>query len=769
MFRRKALAYLLCLIGSGSAAAQILPPPAAPSNLRVTTLGVNSFLMEWKDNAINEKGWDIRVSLGTVAAPARFLLLPYANLTSYVVITNELPASTLSFRLAAYNGETGVENFSGYTSVVTVNSLPTSTFNPPTNFTAAVLNDGSFRLGWDDNATSETGYQVEYRIGTEAWQFLTNVNPAVTFSFPVAGFQPTTAYSFRTRAFKGDPVVYSAYSNIATGTTLAFRTPTKFVAKADGEGAISFKWKDRSAVEEGYEIQWRTGTNEFESLGDVGANVSSTTPITGFSLDTPYDFRLRAFRTVSAVKVYTDFSKIDSVKTSSLAKPTNPVGTVINDTTVSLTWEDNSVLEIGYQIQGREAGTTTYNVLGTVAANVEQFNLTDLKPGTLYDIRVRGFDQFSYSSFAPVIQLKTREGITSDLNPPVFWNTSFVYEIGISNPAELVSLTVANLPSGLSYDSATKTISGQTTREGAKIVKLKATFNGSWVVKRNLVLRIVRPPAAPVVGAAFDAVEVTGGNTSSVPITGKFSDPDTGDARRVTTTKGAFDIILYPLATPKTVDNFLDYSESGSYDGSFFHRSPPNFVVQGGGYTYGGSGFSKIVTFPAVQNEPGISNLTGTVAMAKSPGDPNSATCEFFVNLNDSNAPNLDYQNGGFTVFGRVAGTGMTLVNQIGALPRSDYTVTVDGNSRTLDDVPMDAATAPVTMDANLLVKVNSVLAVPLLRYEVVSADEAVATAVINGTNVDITGVAAGSTTIEVTAIDLDGQAVSQTISVTVP
>jgi cyclophilin family peptidyl-prolyl cis-trans isomerase len=94
-------------------------------------------------------------------------------------------------------------------------------------------------------------------------------------------------------------------------------------------------------------------------------------------------------------------------------------------------------------------------------------------------------------------------------------------------------------------------------------------------------------------------------------------------------------------------------------------------VLQGGGFTFPSDdvGVENIEHFGHVMNEPGISNTRQTVAMAKQPGNPDSATSQFFINLAD-NSENLDNQNGGFTVFGRVVSGTMNIVDRIAALPR---------------------------------------------------------------------------------------------------
>jgi cyclophilin family peptidyl-prolyl cis-trans isomerase len=135
------------------------------------------------------------------------------------------------------------------------------------------------------------------------------------------------------------------------------------------------------------------------------------------------------------------------------------------------------------------------------------------------------------------------------------------------------------------------------------------------------------------------------------------------------TVSGPVELELFDAATPLTVANFLSYVDTDAYDQSFVHRSVPSFVVQGGGFKLNAMNQITVVAAspPTVQNEPGIANKRGTVAMAKQAGLPNSATTQWFVNVVDN--PGLDTDNGGFTVFGDVI-SGMPVVDAINALPR---------------------------------------------------------------------------------------------------
>ena len=133
------------------------------------------------------------------------------------------------------------------------------------------------------------------------------------------------------------------------------------------------------------------------------------------------------------------------------------------------------------------------------------------------------------------------------------------------------------------------------------------------------------------------------------------------------------DVVLLQDTAPLTAANFLRYVNRGAYDNTFIHRSPPNFVIQGGGYKFVNNQVQTVAADPPVVNEFHVSNTRGTLAMAKLGGNPNSATNQWFFNESDANAgppSSLDTQNGGFTVFGRITGSsGLSIMDAIAAVP----------------------------------------------------------------------------------------------------
>lgn len=120
----------------------------------------------------------------------------------------------------------------------------------------------------------------------------------------------------------------------------------------------------------------------------------------------------------------------------------------------------------------------------------------------------------------------------------------------------------------------------------------------------------------------------------------------------IDTTMGQIELELYSSRTPKTVENFIRYAESGFYNDTLFHRVIPNFMVQGGGFD---TKFVQKATQKPVRNEANafIPNLRGTISMART-NNPDSATSQFFINVVDNASLNKSASNPGYAVFGKV-------------------------------------------------------------------------------------------------------------------
>jgi peptidyl-prolyl cis-trans isomerase B (cyclophilin B) len=133
---------------------------------------------------------------------------------------------------------------------------------------------------------------------------------------------------------------------------------------------------------------------------------------------------------------------------------------------------------------------------------------------------------------------------------------------------------------------------------------------------------------------------------------------------------------------PLTVANFLEYVNSGFYNGVVFHRVIDGFMIQGGGME---PGLHQKQTNEPIQNEAenGLTNDAYTVAMART-SNPHSASSQFFINVADNDFLNHTAPSGqgwGYCVFGRVV-EGMDVVDKIKEVET--------GNQAGHQDVPVE-------------------------------------------------------------------------------
>lgn len=155
------------------------------------------------------------------------------------------------------------------------------------------------------------------------------------------------------------------------------------------------------------------------------------------------------------------------------------------------------------------------------------------------------------------------------------------------------------------------------------------------------------------------------------------------DRVQLITNHGSIELLLHTDKAPKTVANFKQYVTDGHFDGSIFHRTIANFMIQGGGFT---ADMQQKKTRASIENEAdnGLKNTLGSVAMART-NDPHSASAQFFINVADNaflNYRSKTSEGWGYAVFAEVV-AGMDVVQKIAKVP----TTSRGGHQ----DVPKDA------------------------------------------------------------------------------
>ena len=151
------------------------------------------------------------------------------------------------------------------------------------------------------------------------------------------------------------------------------------------------------------------------------------------------------------------------------------------------------------------------------------------------------------------------------------------------------------------------------------------------------------------------------------------------------TSHGTIKIELDPDLAPVTAENFLKYVEEGLYAGTIFHRVIPGFMIQGGGFD---PQMKEKATNPPITNEAdnGLKNLRGTLSMARTQVK-DSATSQFFINLQDNDFLDHGSRDFGYAVFAKVV-EGMDVVDKIAGV--------ATGNQGPHGDVPVE----PITIES---------------------------------------------------------------------
>ncbi|MGE5180169.1 MAG: LamG-like jellyroll fold domain-containing protein [Bacteroidota bacterium] len=247
-------------------------PPADPAGLAATAFSANRIDLTWTDNANNETGYEVERSTTGPGGP----FSPLASLPANSVSTSDLalaPATEYCYRVRAVNGA----GASGYTAAACATTQTSPPPADPTSLTATAATPVEIDLAWTDNATDETGYEVERSTTGPGGPFTPLISlPANSVSYANTGLAAATSYCYRVRAVNGP--LASGYATPACATTLSGPAdPTGLLATAVTSGQIHLAWTDNATDETGYAVE-RSASGPggpFTVVATLGANAAA--------------------------------------------------------------------------------------------------------------------------------------------------------------------------------------------------------------------------------------------------------------------------------------------------------------------------------------------------------------------------------------------------------------------------------------------------------------------------------------------------------------
>jgi glucose/arabinose dehydrogenase len=357
--------------------------PIAPTSLTATAVNSTQINLSWVDASNNESQFIIERRLGTTGTFAQVGVVD-TGVTSYTD-SSVVAATTYNYRVYAMNavGNSGYSNTAAATT-------PGGTTTPaaPTGLAATVLAGPQVRLNWTDNATNETGFQIQRRYAGWIWEDL--AAPAANS----ATFTDTTSiggvvYEYRVRAVNGSNT--SAWSNATLVDTNNIgaqppAAPSSLTGVATSGTNVNLAWQDNSADETGFIVQRRTPGGSWAGLATNPANDTTFSDSTAIAGGT-YEYRVLATNgsldsTPSNVVTVTTPGGVGVPAT-----PTHFSAWTLGNGTVEMSWRDVSTNETAFRIERRYRGWI-WETLTNVAANATSHVDTTVFGGVAYEYRV---------------------------------------------------------------------------------------------------------------------------------------------------------------------------------------------------------------------------------------------------------------------------------------------------------------------------------------------------------------------------------------------
>ncbi len=339
----------------------------------------------------------------------------------------------------------------------------------PAALTAAPAAAKQIDLTWRDRSSTETGFEVQRKVGTGGTFATIATVPAGTTFYQDKALSPGTTYVYQVRAIDATTSLNSAYSATATATTtndsaVTFVTDLPWVSASNGQGPVEkdhtngvYLAADGAPITMGtivhrkglgvradstivYDVsagnytrfladasyldpnddpsspQFHT-TVKFEVWGDgvklaESGAMSFSTPVYHFDVDITGVDQLKLVVLHDGDDIVGDRAawgspRLMNVAPSTPTAPSNPTATGVNGSTVRVRWQDNSASEWGFKVERSDDGGANYTQVGIVPTGVTSYDDAGLVAGAEYFYRVRAYSASNNSAYTSAVSART--------------------------------------------------------------------------------------------------------------------------------------------------------------------------------------------------------------------------------------------------------------------------------------------------------------------------------------------------------------------------
>lgn len=281
----------------------------------------------------------------------------------------------------------------------------------PTNLAATASGATTINLSWTDNATDETGYQVERRVGSGSWALVAELGANAT-AHSSTGLLEGATYSFRVRAVRNASVSsWLESAPITLPATTLPTAPTGLLAEGVSPSEITLSWNDNAHNESGYQIERSTTSGSgFTLLSTTGAGATSFID-SGLPEGVRYFYRVRAGNSVGH-SAYT----AEASAATRLVAPADLDVVEASGTEIRLLWPDSSAAETAYAIERSLSATGPFAEIASTPAGATTFTDTTPATGQTYFYRVLARNAVATSVPSPLAS-----ATALSLQPPLFY------------------------------------------------------------------------------------------------------------------------------------------------------------------------------------------------------------------------------------------------------------------------------------------------------------------------------------------------------------